>query len=61
MNLLGIFNDYTDDGKPQIAIHDEDENYLFSVTIPSWFVEQENLEIGDECVISSNISYQKSS
>ena len=58
MNLLGIFNDYTDDGRPLVAIHDEDENYLFSVEIPQWYVEQEGLEIGNEFVICPNTLYR---
>lgn len=56
MDLIAIFHDYTEDGHPLIAIHDEDENYLFSVTIPVSFVEQHELQIGDEFRITPSHS-----
>jgi hypothetical protein len=43
-----VFHDFSEDGHPLVAFHDADENFLFDVKIPSSFVEEYELEIGDE-------------
>jgi len=48
IECIAVFFDYTNSGEPLVAIHDSDENFLFSVTIPASFVQQHELEIGDE-------------
>lgn len=48
MEYIGIFYDYDEQGHPIFAIHDEDENWLFSVTLPTEALKETSFEIGDE-------------
>ena len=52
MEYIGIFYDYDEHGCPVFAIHDEDENWLFSVTLPKHSLDEAPYEIGDECRIN---------
>jgi hypothetical protein len=48
MEYIGVFYDYDEEGHPIFAIHDEDENWLFSVPLPLDTFKNTNFEIGDE-------------
>jgi len=48
MEYIGIFYDYDEEGHPIFAVHDEDENWLFSVTLPACTLQDSPFEIGDE-------------
>ena len=48
MEFIGIFDSFTDDGRPLFKIYDDEEEFIVDVVVGIDFIEKSDMEIGDE-------------